>query len=70
MADEAARIELSESQLRELQFAALGMTCEEAGAKGHRSVNTVRAHRNEAIRRIGGRNIAHAVHLAHVKGLL
>jgi DNA-binding CsgD family transcriptional regulator len=61
---------LAPGELETLADAAVGLTAEESGRLRHRSTETVKSHRKNAIAKLFARNTTHAVHLAHRLGLL
>ena len=61
---------LAPGELETLADAAVGLTAEESGRKRHRSIETVKSQRKNAIAKLFARNTTHAVHLAHRLGLL
>jgi DNA-binding CsgD family transcriptional regulator len=71
--DLAARhggLRLAPGELETLADAAVGLTAQESGRLRHRSVETVKSQRRSCIAKLVARNTTHAVHLAHVHGLL
>ena len=62
--------ELTGRQKEVLLQAARGLSVDESAAETGHSPETVRSHRHNIIAALGARNIAHAVHIAHVKELL
>lgn len=61
---------LSAVQLRILAWTADGLTAPEIAAKHHYTSGTVRKHLMRIYAQLGASNAAHAVHLAHQRGLL
>jgi DNA-binding CsgD family transcriptional regulator len=61
---------LAPGELETLADAAGGLTAQESGLLRHRSVETVKTQRRHAIAKLFARNTTHAVHLAHLQGLL
>ena len=62
--------ELTDRQMQVLQQAARGLSIDESAAETGHSPETIRSHRANVIAALGAKNIAHAVHIAHVKELL
>lgn len=55
---------------RVLELIADGMSSQQAGRRLHLSPETVKTHARRIYRKLGARDRAHAVHLAHQRGLL
>jgi DNA-binding CsgD family transcriptional regulator len=62
-------LRLAPGELETLADAAAGLTAKESGKLRHRSVETVKSQRRNAIAKLFARNTTHAVHLAHIHGL-
>jgi len=62
--------ELRPRELAVLEQAARGLSSRESAAETSHSEATVKYHRASIQRKLGARNICHAVHLAHRQGLL
>lgn len=61
---------LTPAHLRALRYAAAGYTAAETGRRVHLAEKTIKQHREEAARRLGARNLTHAVALALLDGLI
>ncbi len=64
------REELTERQKEVLEQAARGLSVDETAAETKHSPETIRTHRQKIIANLGAKNMTHAVHLAHLRGLL
>lgn len=63
-------VPLSAVQLRILTWTAEGLSAPDIATTHHYSQDTVKSHLVRIYRQLGARNAAHAVHLAHQRGLL
>ena len=63
-------LNLTARELRVLEFAAAGDTAREIAGKLNRSPTTVKDYEKHVRRKLGARNNAHAVDIAHRQGLL
>lgn len=63
-------VPLSAVQLRILTWTAEGKTAAEIAAEHHYALDTVKGHLYRTRRQLGARNGAHAIHIAHQRGLL
>jgi DNA-binding CsgD family transcriptional regulator len=62
--------ELTPRQLAVLRCAAAGLDSATTALELGVSYETVKSHRSWVLTRLGARNITHAVHLAHERGLI
>lgn len=69
-ASPAKKATLSEGEKRALASAAAGERVEEQAERDGRSVETIKTQRRFVIRKLGAANMANAVHIAHVRGIL
>jgi DNA-binding CsgD family transcriptional regulator len=61
---------LGAGELETLADAAVGLTTQESAKLRRKSLETVKTQRRQAMAKLFARNTTHAVHLAHVQGLL
>ena len=62
--------ELTAKQMEVIRLAAEGMGLKESARALGISVDTVKDRRTLAVRKLSCKNITHAVHVAHVQGLI
>jgi DNA-binding CsgD family transcriptional regulator len=61
---------LTPAELRELRYAAQGYSASEVAAMTPRTAKAVSLCRRRAFKKLGARNVTHAVHVAHLAGIL
>ncbi len=61
---------LTPVQLEVLGLIAEGLERKEIAARTYKSLFTVKTHAKRLYKRLGAKNAAHAIHLAHQRGLL
>lgn len=65
-----ANKDLSTREMEILRLAALGDTTSEIGRRLGIATETVKQHRKRVLWKLEARNFHHAIHIAHLKGLL
>ncbi len=61
---------LTKRELVVLEQAARGLSAAQSGRESHHEEQTIKFHRTHVMRKLGAKNIAHAVALAYKQGIL
>lgn len=68
--EEGSFVEMPSAELEVLNLAAHGLTHSEAGNKRHRGYSTIHTQCGFILRRLGARNMVHAIRRGHEAGIL